>query len=141
VPEAYEMSDEAFEIMCDYLDGKNGWDPAEYDSYEEWLELNNYCDMDEFNVNNRDGAKIDFSSREEYEDFLLCTASERQFRILEYFDDEYCECTYYEDFDEETFFNDGKIADMILEEFNKLLEKYGLWYEPGFAWSLTTYRI
>jgi hypothetical protein len=143
VPEAYEMSDEAFEIMCDYLDGKNGWDPAEYDSYEEWLELNQYCDMDEFNVNNRDGAagKIDFSSREEYEYFLLRTASERQFRILEYFDDENCESTYSENFDDETFFNDGKIADMILDEFNKLLEKYGLWYEPGFAWSLTTYRI
>jgi hypothetical protein len=143
VPEACEMSDEDFEIMCEYLNGKKGWDPAEYDSYEEWLELNQFCDMDEFNVNYRAEAtsKIDFSSREEYEDFLMRTASERQARILEHFDDEICESTYSAKFDEETFFDNGEIADMILEEFNKLLEKYGLWYELGFAWSLTTYRI
>jgi hypothetical protein len=143
VPEAYEMSDEAFDLMCDYLEGKKGWDPAEYDSYEEWLELNEYCDMDEFYVNNRAEYtdRIDFSSREEYKDFLMRKASERQAGILEYFDDEICESTDSKHFDKETFFDNGKIVDMILAEFNKLLEKYGLWYEQGFAWSLTTYRI
>jgi hypothetical protein len=68
-------------------------------------------------------------------------ASERQAGILEYFDDEICESTDSKHFDKETFFDNGKIVDMILAEFNKLLEKYGLWYEQGFAWSLTTYRI
>jgi hypothetical protein len=99
--------------------------------------------MDEFNVNNRaeDAGRTDFSSREEYEDFLMRTASERQARILEYFDDEICESTYYTNFDKETFFDNGEIVDMILAEFNNLLEKYGLWYDLGFDWSLTTYRI
>lgn len=45
------------------------------------------------------------------------------------------------DWDSEVFFDDGRIASMIIEEFNDLLGKYGLWYDVCFSWSLTTYRI
>lgn len=43
--------------------------------------------------------------------------------------------------EDSSFYGGGKIVGCILEEFNDLLEKYGLRYEPGFSWSLTTYRI
>lgn len=33
-----------------------------------------------------------------------------------------------------------KIADYIIEQFNKIFEKYGLWYELGFSWSLSCYK-
>ena len=39
------------------------------------------------------------------------------------------------------FYGGGKIVGCILEEFDNLLKKYSLWYEPGFSWSLTTYRV
>jgi len=42
---------------------------------------------------------------------------------------------------ERLFYDNGKIADIAKEEFTNILEKYGLWYELGFTWSLTTYRI
>lgn len=46
------------------------------------------------------------------------------------------------EFDSEVFYdNNGKIANMIINEFNDLLEEYGLWYDLCFSWSLTTYRI
>lgn len=43
-------------------------------------------------------------------------------------------------FDDETFYSDGEICGIIIGEFMDLLESYGLWYEMGFSWSLTTYR-
>lgn len=143
VSEPQDYSDEMYELMDECLTGEVGWDPAEYDSYEEWLELNQYRDLDEFNVKRKDtdSKEPEFSSREEYEDFLLYSASERDHRILEYFDDDYGEITYSTTFEKETFFDDGAIASRVICEFNDLLEKYGLWYDLGFCWSLTTYRI
>ena len=49
---------------------------------------------------------------------------------------------YNEDeWDSEVFYDHGKIAGIIIQEFNNLLEKYGLWYDLCFSWSLTTYKI
>ena len=125
------------ELMEDYLKGKYSWDPAEFDSYEEWLELNQYCDMDLFinKKNALDGKEVEFSSREEYEDFLMCHAVERELEISEYLDE------WDTEWVPEVFYDRGRIASMIIEEFNDLLERYGLWYDLCFSWSLTTYRI
>lgn len=139
VPETNEFQNEVSELVSEYLEGKHSWDPAEYDSYEEWLELNQYCEMDLLNSRQTSKAhSTDFSSREEYDDFLMHKAMERECIIEEYFEDELCDDSY---FDNETFFDDGRIASMIICEFNDLLEKYGLYYDLCFSWSLTTYRI
>lgn len=137
IPETYEFQDEVSELMDECLEGKIGWDPMEYNSYEEWLELNQYCDMDEFNAES-DNIRMEFSSREEYEDFILRSASVREEKIREFFEDEICDCS---DYSHEMFFDNGKIANQIINEFDELLERYGLWYDLGFSWSLTTYRI
>jgi hypothetical protein len=140
VPETDDCQDEVAKLLTEYLEGRFSWDPAEYDSYEEWLELNQYCDMDLFipKEHATNDRKIEFSSREEYEDFLMRHAVEREYIIAEYFEDEICDKS---EWNSEVFFDDGKIASMIIEEFNNLLEKYGLWYDLCFSWSLTTYRV
>jgi hypothetical protein len=142
VPETDECMDAVLELTDEYLEGKYSWDPVEYDSYEEWLELNQYCDMDEFLVEEKiiNGKEKEFSSREEYDDFLMRIVCEREAKIYEYFEDDICANTdeyLYND----TFYDSGKIANRVLNEFADLLEKYGLWYELCFSWSLTTYRI
>ena len=139
VPETDECFEEVEELVEEYLEGKYSWDPAEFDSFEEWLELNQYCDMDLFDHKNySDGREIEFSSREEYEDFLMYQAVERELIIADYFEDEICDEA---EWDLEIFYDNNRIASMIIEEFNNLLEKYGLWYELCFSWSLTTYRV
>lgn len=144
VPETTECQDDVVELMDEYLEGKYSWDPAEFDSYEDWLELNQYCDMDLFinKGNEQTSEEIEFSTREEYEDFLMRHAVERELTIAEYFEDEICdEAEWDTKWASEIFYDSGRIASMIIEEFNKLLEKYGLWYDLCFSWSLTTYRI
>lgn len=140
VPEADDCQNKVTELMDEYLEGKYSWDPMEYDSYEEWLKLNQYCDLDLFDNkdNPSDGREIEFSSREEYNDYLMKRAVERELTIYEYFEDYLCDNP---DEIPETFYDNGKFAYMILDEFDDLLEKYGLWYDLGFSWSLTTYRI
>lgn len=44
------------------------------------------------------------------------------------------------EFDDVMFYSDGEICDRIISEFTDLFESFGLWYEPGFSWSLTAYR-
>ena len=95
--------------------------------------------MDVFDHKNySDGREIEFSSREEYEDFLMRQAVEREYVSYEYFEEEICD---EDDCDSETFYDNNRIASMVIEEFNNLLKKYGLWYDLCFSWSLTTYRI
>ena len=139
VPETNECLEEVAGLVEEYLEGKYSWDPAEFDSFEEWLELKQYCDMDLFDYKNySDGREIDFSSREEYEDFLMHRAVERENVIYEYFEDDICNES---EWDSKVFYDKGRIASMIIQEFSDLLEKYGLWYDLCFSWSLTTYRI
>ncbi|MGN0436883.1 MAG: hypothetical protein ACI4F4_00040 [Lachnospiraceae bacterium] len=140
IEENSDFQEEVDDLMEAYLEGKIGWDPIEYDSYEEWLQLNRYYDMDAFIADSegRDCNKIEFSSREEYEDFILRRATVREAEIRAYFEDVIYDST---DYSHKIFFHDGKVPNQIIKEFNDLLAKYGLRYELGFSWSLTTYRI
>ena len=139
LPETSEVADEVTDYVSTLLDGQIGWDPTEYDSYEEWLELNDFDDMEDISVTNNDIGinPLEISSREEYEDFLEKCEVTRELKIWEYFED----YVYKAPADDDVmFFDDGKIAGMVLNEFDELLAKYGLWYELGFSWSLTAYR-
>lgn len=140
IEETSDFQDEVDELMEAYLERESSWDPVEYDSYEEWLEIYQYYDMDEFSAESegRDCNRIQFSSREEYEDFILRTATVREEKIREYFKNYIFNSG---DYRYETFFFNGKVPDQIINEFDDLLAEYGLWYELGFKWSLTTYRI
>lgn len=139
----HEADSYQFEIIClvdEFMEGNEFWDPVEYDSYEEWLELNDYDDMSDLILSADDIKNIpsDFTSRNEYEDFWIKMIAAYEQKGWNYF-----EKNIYEQMNEEDshFYGGGKIVGCILEEFDDLLKKYSLWYEPGFCWSLTTYRI
>ena len=140
VPKTNKCIEDAVDLATEYLEGKYSWDPAEFDSFEEWLELNQYCDMDLFDYkqNYLDGREIEFSSKEEYEDFLMRQAVEIEDVVYEHFEDEICDEA---EWDSEIFYDNNRIASMIIEEFDNLLKKYGLWYDLCSSWSLTTYRV
>ena len=140
VPKTNKCIEDAVDLATEYLEGKYSWDPAEFDSFEEWLELNQYCDMDLFDYkqNYLDGREIEFSSKEEYEDFLMRQAVEIEDVVYEHFEDGICDEA---EWDSEIFYDNNRIASMIIEEFDNLLKKYGLWYDLCFSWSLTTYRV
>ena len=65
-------------------------------------------------------------------------AVERELLIADYFEDEICDEA---EWDSEIFYDNNRIASMIIKEFDNLLEKYGLWYDLCSSWSLTTYRV
>ena len=139
----HEADSYQFEIIClvdEFMEGNEFWDPVEYDSCEEWLELNDYDDMSDLILSADDIKNIpsDFTSRNEYEDFWIKMIAAYEQKGWNYF-----EKNIYEQMNEEDshFYGGGKIVGCILEEFDDLLKKYSLWYEPGFSWSLTTYRV
>lgn len=124
---------QAADFEDEFIAERSGWDPAKHDSYEEWLELNEFNDMNDFSVELED-IKVngyEFSSREEYEDYILKCSSIREHKAWEYFK----ESLGYDE-----FFDKGKISSHIVNEFDELFERYGLWYELGTNCSLTTYR-
>lgn len=135
-----DVEDKVENYIVEFFEEGQGWDPVEYDSYEEWLELHQYCDPEEFDASS-DATKEDgkeFSSKEEYEEFLERGAIIREAKLRAFFEDFVFND---EDYEQDTFYDKGEIACHVLNEFDELLEKYGLWYELGFEWSLTTYRI
>ncbi|MGN0435420.1 MAG: hypothetical protein ACI4D8_02185 [Wujia sp.] len=128
-----EVEDDVFLEAMDYLENREGWDPMEFDSYEEYLEVTGYCepyyDKNIFNNNEKD-----FATREEYLDFLERAEISKVASLVEWFSDN---SSVWESRD--TYFDNGKIAGYIISEFSEILKKYGLWYELGFPWSLTAY--
>ena len=79
------------EIIClvdEFMEGDESWDPVEYDSYEEWLELNNYDDMSDLFLNAGDIKNIpsDFTSRKEYENFLIKVSAAYEKKAWDYFE-------------------------------------------------------
>ena len=140
------IEDECMGRAADYMEDHSGWDPAEFDSYEAYLELE---DPPEFNAEIFKHEPEEFSSREEYQEFLLKVENSKEASLEEYFRDEVLsEYVYgiqlevYEHFvaGRDGYYDCGTIADHVLHEFGKIFERYGLLYEPGFSWSLTTYR-
>lgn len=137
--EEEEEIDYAEEMTEEYMERRYGWDPMEYDSYEEYLNLVEYEVPEDFFEKKQ--CPHDFGSRREYEDFIAKTVTEKEIALMEYYKDDSEEDIFIKKEDSRFFFDDGEIANHIINEFNDLLEEYGLWYELGFSWSLTTYRI
>lgn len=127
------------EKAYDYIESKCGWDPVKYDSYSEFLSLENQIDYDEKIFNN---SKREFSSRDEYQDFLSKAIASKESTLTQYFADE-VEDEILEEFVEhkETYFDEGSVASHVSSDFFEIFKKYGLWAEPGFDWSLTAYRL
>jgi hypothetical protein len=143
--EGYMVTEESSEKVPEKtvadMAAEEGWDPIEFDSYEEYQKVNQYygdCgpgyDEKIFNSLPRD-----FATREEYHDFLNKALASKEITDEEWYGDE-------EEWDEdiwdmERYYDCGEIAGHVLAEFDDILEKYGLWYDLCFSWCLTTYRV
>jgi len=144
-----ETRESAKKEIDSLVSGEYLWlDPDEFDSYEEWEYVTDYCEGD-LDVTQEDIIRpnlssdaneltnIEFSSRDEYDDFLgklFCIKEAKARAYLEDDVDEDCFCS-------DMFYDDGDIANHIINEFIQMFEGYGFWYELGFSWSLTTYRF
>jgi hypothetical protein len=135
---ADEIEGKVWEKTDAYIDENQGWDPAEFDSYEEYLELNQYCEP-YYDAAIFENQPTDFATRDEYLQMLVNALAIKETAVEEYYRDEAWECDK-DIWDMSMLYDDGAIAEHIIAEFNQLLEKYGLWYELGFSWCLTAYR-
>lgn len=131
-----EHEEEINEMFESYMERKSGWDPMIHDSYEEYLEMNQYCEPEDDAPLNE---KKDFATREEYMDYLEMTISRKENCIAEWAGLEPEKEMVYDGhfYQDET----SPISGYLLKEFSDILEKHGLWYELGFSWSLTAYPI
>lgn len=141
--------DDVEEEIDELMNREYQWiDPDEFDSYVEWEQLTDYCEGEfdiyeediirpGFKSDKKESDNLEFSSREEYEDFLAKLYTARESKVRDYLTEDADDDCYYSD----TFYDDGHIADSITNEFREILEKYGLWYDLGFSWTLTTYRL
>lgn len=133
----------------EYMSREYIWiDPDEVVSYEDWENITEYCegtfDVTEEDIirpmyksDKNELSNLEFSSREEYEDFISKLYAAKESKVREYLEDNLDDDYYYSDI----FFDDGYIANHLINEFIKIFESHGLWYELGFSWTLTTYSL
>lgn len=114
-----------------------GYDPAEYDSYEEYQELTEYTGPDYDKYTQKLQKTTDFATREEYEDYIEQMVTAKEYAIDELYgndDSEYNEDYYITDEIR------AEIASMIFNELNDIFDKAGLYFDLCFEYSLTAYK-
>lgn len=129
-----EIQMEAYLKAADYLESPQGLDPADFDSYEEYLELSKDIGPD-VDRNVLKATAKDYVSKEDYYYALEETVSFKEAELVEWFSDAHDMGEY-----DDMYFDDGNIAEYIISEFDHIFDRYGLWYELENAWSLTAYR-
>ncbi len=134
--DSYTEAEEYFEEEC-YTETRMGYDPAEFDSYEEYLELVEYCDPN-YGDDRIPQAEIgNITSRDEYQDYLERMMQAKEMAILDWIGpDDFEE----EDYEETYQLGKNKLAHKLFSDFYDLFEKYGLWFDFTFSWALTAYE-
>ncbi len=113
----------------EFIDHYRGWDPVEYDSYEEYLELEDSPEFDDeiFRCN-----MADFESAEEFQEYLYKAASGRESVLEEYY--------IMKEMENAGRYSDcGEAAAFVYNQFHEIFTTYGLWFEMGYKWTLTAY--
>lgn len=119
----------------------NGWDPLVFDTWQEYLEMNGLSDAEGCG---KARPKPLHGSYGAYADYL---GDAEAFEII---DIDSVRPAWEEIVQDakRKFINQcagevsiPEIAGHVREEFRGIFEKYGLWYDPCFSWSLTAYRI
>ena len=114
---------------AEFIDHYCGWDPVEYDSYEDYLELE---DPPEFDYEIFHCSMADFESAEEFQEYLFKAAYSREVVLEEYYIEEEMEnAGRYSDHEE--------AAAYVNNQFHEIFTRYGLWFEMGYKWTLTAY--
>ena len=115
---------------AEFIDHYRGWDPVEYDSFEDYLELE---DPPEFDDEILHCNMEDFESAEEFQEYLYKAVSSREAVLEEYY--------IMEEMKNAGLYSDHDVtAAYVFNQFKEIFTRYGLWFEMGFKWTLTAYR-
>ena len=90
------------------------------------------------NINKNDGTKT-MKTKNGSEYMLYEDKEYKGSEYVEYANDETLTMTFEGAFHQEYNGNYGNFR--IYDEFNKIPEKYGLYFEQGYSWSLATYPV
>ncbi|MGN0482005.1 MAG: hypothetical protein ACI4HI_00475 [Lachnospiraceae bacterium] len=139
----FDLEEEMYTYVEDFMERRAGWDPMEFDSYEDYVALTGddweYKEWQEEYLDDQERTIEEFSTQEEYLDYLERTIREREEEVEKSRD-------WYWDFRgeiRENHFYLTEFSDVVSDikaEFRQIFERYGLWYEIGCSWGLTAYR-
>ena len=133
------------QIMEDRLDNSDytAWDPLVFDTWEEYQEFVN----GEAYENGEEKLTPAYQRYGTYEEYLAEMEISESLSIEDIktvweqmVSDAKAEFIRECDMDEAGSISIPEIAGYIKSEFDKIFDRYGLWYDFGFAWSLTCYR-
>ena len=143
--ECYDASDLLAKILEDKLDNPDYtvWDPLVFDTWEDYQEFVN-GEAYETGEENLTPAYQRYGTYEEYladmeisESLSIEDVQPIWEQMISDAKKEFIrECAA----DESGIISIPGIAGYIKSEFDKIFDRYGLWYDFGFAWSLTCYR-
>lgn len=116
---------------------RSAWDPLVFDTWEEYQ---CFCGGEE------EGLPVNSDRYDTYEDYLRDMEACEEMSIKDVMpiwekliSEARQQIKAYDREDE--LINITEIAGHIYEEFEAIFRKYGLWFDFGFCWSLTCYRI
>lgn len=143
--ECNDASDLLAKILEDKFDNPNytAWDPLVFDTWEEYKEFvsgeayengeekltpayQRYGTYDEYLTDMEISESLSIEDIEPIWEQMVSDAKKEFIR----------ECAL----DEQGIMTIPEIAEYVRSEFDKIFDRYGLWYDFGFSWSLTCYK-
>ncbi|MBQ8946473.1 MAG: hypothetical protein SPL59_04635 [Catonella sp.] len=133
------------QILEDRLDnsGYTAWDPLVFDTWEEYQEFVN----GEAYENGEERLTPIYQRYGTYEEYLTELETSESLSIEDIkpvweqmVSDAKTEFIRRSAADKSGIISISEIAGYIKSEFDKIFDRYGLWYDFGFAWSLTCYK-
>lgn len=131
-----DVREEAMSDAKSFMKRLEGWDPMEFDSYEEYLELADFEDPF-YGEDDRPLARWrDFTSREEMQEALEMSGIAREEALFKAFLKK--ELSYYAD--GLTIIDCGALEARVYDGFLNIFKRYGLRYNLCTGTTLTAYR-
>ena len=120
----------------DFMERREGWDPAEFDSYEEYQELVGFEDPF-YGADNSPARQQEFASRDEMTETLERSVLLREDTLYQVFLqkklDDYADDLIITDYEE--------LEERINRGFTDIFDRYGLRYDFCSSTMLTAYRL
>lgn len=132
----WDIKEEAMSDARDFMERREGWDPAEFDSYEEYLELVGFEDPF-YGADNSPARRQEFASRDEMTETLERSMLLREDTLYQVFLqkklDDYADDLIITDY--------GELEERIYRGFTDIFDRYGLRYDFCSSTMLTAYRL
>ncbi len=141
VADPHELGEHMWEELFDNPE-RSYWDPLVFDSWKEYLDMYGgddeektpaYTDMDtyeEYRYLMEGGSELFIK---EHSDEIRDRWGKMEEEAIKYYMNDRAE-------DSEIYgYLQGKVKDHIMEGFSEIFERYGLWYDLDYSWSLSCY--